>query len=604
MDLKVKDVYAGKLDARYEDLELFENSNMILPSNLNMDDIVKGEKYYIVGNKGTGKTALLLYISNYLVQNDPDAVCSTILFKTDYNKTERIRLESLERQIIDLLDVTKEQSASMSDYTNLWKLTIYLKVVIDNKKNNYKIFNKSTNWEAFENLILRLSDTAQIGTGDKLAMVNSIPKIIVWDEKNERIYTSEEMTRFPLPDDAIELIQFNRALEIADYLFDRLERGDATYFICIDELETSFGNVNFMRDLQMIHDWVEVVGSINEKVQRNKYKKTKILLSVRTEMLYSMEKHLSSDEINKRTMSYRILLDWKNKYGTSIANPLFLIWLKRIAKLMGNDIEPDYLQIRQNWFPPAIGTEDTVDFILNRTWQKPRDIVRFILLSVGAAKAGDTKFSRDLLLGILEEYSKDSRTEIVEEMSAFYTNEQINLYLSSLKDFKIKFTKEEYEKHINEDYEGNEAFANIDAVLADLYRFGVLGCINIDNQNIKWNYQGETNVMKGVKWKYYVHPGLWYCLELEKLIYDNINIYDIKAVPLNCTVTDANKSFVFVKFNFGSGSHKGAIYVGDLSDSYIPDASKYVTVGQSITAYEDYYDENYRNWRLTCKLPK
>lgn len=54
-------------------------------------------------------------------------------------------------------------------------------------------------------------------------------------------------------------------------------------------------------------------------------------------------------------------------------------------------------------------------------------------------------------------------------------------------------------KHINEDYEGNEAFANIDAVLADLYRFGVLGCINIDNQNIKWNYQGETNVMKGAK---------------------------------------------------------------------------------------------------------
>lgn len=604
MDLKVKDVYAGKLDARYEDLELFENSNMILPSNLNMEDIIKGEKYYIVGNKGTGKTALLLYISNYLVQSEPDAICSTILFKTDYNKTERVRLESLERQIIDLLDVTKERSASMSDYTNLWKLTIYLKFVIDNKVNGYKIFSKSTNWLAFEELIMRLSDTAQIGTVDRLAMVNSIPKTIVWDPKNERIYTSEEKVMLPLQDDAIELIQFNKALEIADYLFDRLDRGEAAYFICIDELETSFGNTNFIRDLQMIHDWVEVVGNLNEKIQRDRYKKIKILLSVRTEMLYSMEKHLASDEINKRTMSYRILLDWKNKYGTNISNPLFLIWLKRIAKLMGEEVEPNYPQIRQNWFPAAIGTEDTVDFILNRTWQKPRDIVRFILLSVNAAKSGDTKFSRDLLLGILEEYSRDSRTEIVEEMSAFYTNEQINLYLSSLKDFKIKFSQEEYERHIYDDYEGNEAFANIDAVLADLYRFGVLGCINVNSQNIKWNYQGETNVMKGAKWKYYVHPGLWYCLELEKLIYDDINIYDIKAVPLSCTVTNTNKSFVFVKFSFGSRTHKGAIYVGDLSDSYIPDASKYVSIGQKITAYEDYYDENYRNWRLTCKLSK
>ena len=53
-----------------------------------MEDIIKGDKYYIIGNKGTGKTALLLYISNYLVKNDSDAICSTILFKSDYNKTE------------------------------------------------------------------------------------------------------------------------------------------------------------------------------------------------------------------------------------------------------------------------------------------------------------------------------------------------------------------------------------------------------------------------------------------------------------------------------------------------------------------------------------
>lgn len=92
MELRVKEIYAGKLDARYEDLVLFENTNMILPPNLNMEDIIKGDKYYIIGNKGTGKTALLLYISNYLVKNDSDAICSTILFKSDYNKTERIRL--------------------------------------------------------------------------------------------------------------------------------------------------------------------------------------------------------------------------------------------------------------------------------------------------------------------------------------------------------------------------------------------------------------------------------------------------------------------------------------------------------------------------------
>lgn len=604
MELRVKDIYAGKLDARYEDLELFENTNMILPPNLNIEDIIKGDKYYIVGNKGTGKTALLLYISNYLVKNYSDAMCSTILFKSDYNKTERIRLESLERQIVDLLDVTSSNNVSMVDYTNIWKLTIYLKMVIDNKSSNYRIFEDNTNWNAFENLILRLSNSAKIGTVDKLAMIKSIPKIIEIDTQNDRIYTSNEQIPLPSNSDAIELINFNDALIIADYLFNRLERGEITYFICIDELETSFGNTHFIRDLQMIHDWIEVVGYINENIQKSNYKKIKIVLSVRSEMLYSIEKHLDADEINKKTMSYRIILDWKNKHNSNISNPLFLIWLRRIAKLIGDDTNPNYVQIRETWFPPAIGTEDTVDFILNRTWQKPRDIVRFILLSVNLAKNEDTKFSKSLLLDVLEEYSKDSRTEIVEEMSAFYKNEQINLFLSSLKNFKIKFTKEEYEQHIRDDYAGNEVFNNIEAVLADLYRFGVLGCININDGTIKWNYQGDSNVMTGTKWKYYVHPGLWCCLELEKLFCDNINIYDIKAVPLECTVTKIIPSFAFVKFTFGSSVHKGAIHVSDLSDEYIEDASKYVTRGQIITAYADYFDEEHNNWRLTCKMPK
>ena len=41
MELRVKEIYAGKLDARYEDLVLFENTNMILPPNLNMEYIIK-----------------------------------------------------------------------------------------------------------------------------------------------------------------------------------------------------------------------------------------------------------------------------------------------------------------------------------------------------------------------------------------------------------------------------------------------------------------------------------------------------------------------------------------------------------------------------------
>nr|WP_296474116.1 hypothetical protein [uncultured Acetatifactor sp.] len=605
MDLRIKDIYAGKLDARYEDRDLFEENSMTFPPNFNIEDIIKGDKSYIVGNKGTGKTALLLYISNYLIKNDPNAICSTILFKTDYNKTERIRLESLEHQIVDMLDVTSNSTTELSDYTNLWKLTIYLKIVIDNKNCQYGLFQNNTNWNAFEDLIVRLSNTARIGAIDKLKMVQSIPKTIAVDTGTERIYISQEHMPIPKNEDAIELIRFNEALEVADYLFERLEKKSPYYFICIDELETSYGNKSFKRDLQMIHDWIEVTDTINNKIRKSNYKKMKVILSVRTEILYSIEKHLYSDEINKKIMSYRVLLDWKNKRSTNTYNPLFLIWLKRIARLMGNSKSPNYLEIRQNWFPSFIGIDDTVDFILDRTWQKPRDIVRFILLSVNLAGEDETQFSKSLLLEVLEEYSKDSKTEIVEEMSAFYSNEDINLLFSSLTAFKRKFSTEEYEAHIREDYQRYRIFDDIDLILAELYRFGIVGCINTGTGDIKWYHKGEPNIMRGAKWRYYVHPGLWHCLELEKIYCDNINVYDLKAVPLNCTVKRANKSFVFVTFKFESEIHEGAIFVGDLAEGmYIEDASQYVSKGQELTAYSDYFDEHHKNWRLTCKVPK
>ena len=108
----------------------------------------------------------------------------------------------------------------MTDYTNLWKLTIYFKIVIDNKTNNYKIFENNTNWKAFENLILRLSNTAQIGTAEKLAITNSIPKVIEIDTQNGRIYTSEEQVLIPQQDDAIELINFNKAFCLVIITFE------------------------------------------------------------------------------------------------------------------------------------------------------------------------------------------------------------------------------------------------------------------------------------------------------------------------------------------------------------------------------------------------
>ena len=108
---------------------------------------------------------------------------------------------------------------------------------------------------------------------------------------------------------------------------------------------------------------------------------------------------------------------------------------------------------------------------------------------------------------------------------------------------------------------------------------------------------------KGPKWRYCVHLGLRPCLRLESIMNDNINLYDIKAVPLQCKVKRANRSFVFVEFIFDGKKHSGAIHVSNWAEKmYIEDISQLVHEGECLTAYVLYYDEDYSNWKLTCRV--
>ena len=177
--IPISSIPVGSVDARYDDINLFKDSYMIFPNGRIIESILKGEKFYIDGNKGTGKTALMLYLSDQITKEDPKAVCSTILFKTGYSPEQKFKIESFERKKIETLDICDVEIDSLINFQNIWKLIIFLKVVTDNHNNGYIFFENDTNWNAFEDLILRLSNTAEIGIKDRLSMLKTIPKQFV-----------------------------------------------------------------------------------------------------------------------------------------------------------------------------------------------------------------------------------------------------------------------------------------------------------------------------------------------------------------------------------------------------------------------------------------
>lgn len=108
MDIRIKDIYAGKPDAKDEiDSEGLTPflENYIMPENFNLMSLVKGNYYFITGYKGTGKTALLYYIDNYIKQIDEQTCSSLIFFKGDYSDLQKQELEIMARRLISAISI-------------------------------------------------------------------------------------------------------------------------------------------------------------------------------------------------------------------------------------------------------------------------------------------------------------------------------------------------------------------------------------------------------------------------------------------------------------------------------------------------------------------
>src|SRR4051812_24233149 len=91
--LKLKDIHLGSTDAKNEVLSNTPEEvarflrSFVIPPALTIEKFFSCKKYYIVGLKGTGKTAVLRYIS--LKLEEEQSVSSFVLFKTDVDEDLR-----------------------------------------------------------------------------------------------------------------------------------------------------------------------------------------------------------------------------------------------------------------------------------------------------------------------------------------------------------------------------------------------------------------------------------------------------------------------------------------------------------------------------------
>lgn len=586
--LQIKDIFIGSIDAKDDFTNRINNEefieNFIIPPNLDIKDFLSGRKCFIEGYKGTGKTALLHYMSNYVLEADSKGLF--ILFKSDYKSYDRDKLEDL---AINILNVDKNSLREESDFEYIWRWILLDNVVRLNIKNNYEIFEKNHTWEKLEKIIKSLSKSNKSNSlFDRLPL--KIGKVGYKIElPNNDLAQTLEINDIELIDNNKKCIEFKTILDKAIDIFTQLSPREISSYIFIDELEAFYEeDCIFKRDLRMIRDLVITVRYFNDLFNKCKFNNIKIICAVRTEVLQSIQDNISSKEINKSIYSFRQELKWNYANTNAYQHPIIQIWINRIkyAEKKYNDVDLNDVEVINKWFAKKINSDEIVPYILDNSWNKPRDIVRF-LQSASNVSPNSIKYDQNVFNNLRKEYSKESWREIYEELNIIYKPNEINLIKELLMCFKRYFTFEEIKiraKKLSEQNNNDFLIKNISEILKNLYNVGCIGNMSLDNRYFRWKHKDdESLIIDDSKLYILVHKGLWSELSLfyvyiDDSIRNNLNVGQVVV----CRVKRLNKSFAYV--DILDTSLEGSIHI-----KYLTKEHKYIKNINEIVKINDVF---------------
>lgn len=608
----IKNLYAGKPDAKdqinSEEFSEFIKS-YVIPDNIDIERVIKGDIFYITGYKGTGKTALLFFIDEKIKDNDSSSCSSFIFFKEEFSELKKQELESLSKRLLSTINIESNILLDRVDFEYVWKWIIFKRIIFDNELYNGGLFVNDRNWFQFKaalDKIVGFSDKKKFSLPAKIKLSCPVKDPISGMEASPELEL--DLNRSDKND---AFGKFVEIIEEAEELFAEVNRTDIPYHVFIDELEAYFGDREiFFRDLYIIRDLIITVKKVNtilRKINNRCKSQTKIICSVRTEIINAIHRFIVTKEINKITLGYEFPLIWDYNNTNSIQHPIFKILLKRIrmSSIEHADNKTSDKMLYEKWFPEHINSSEPVNYVLNNGWNKPRDIVRLITASQNSIHSNSGCFSQAVFDSCQKRYSIDSLIEIKEEMRALYSPDDIDCIVRCLTGFRIVFSMEELERRIAKYFNATILSTNLNSILNDIYRLGIIGNYSTLSRSYRWQHKGDEGIIISDEWSIIVHQALQNSLSISRrhdagvLNFSKNNPQEGEEYEV--TVYKVLPYFLLVQFFVKDKLHKGSIHISKLSYCFVKDINEFAKKGDKFRAKVLEYDPTYTNWRMSIK---
>ena len=447
----------------------------------------QGHARLVVGRKGTGKSALFYGVRNQLW---PQKNIITVDLKPEGHQFYRLR----EKVLIDLSEGMKLHALT-AFWFYLLLLEITNKVIEHEGKTAFQNEKSLKHYEEIESIYKEHADSEGDFSERLMNLVNKV--IDNFPDTKKQIVKSIDLTN------AIYSKEINGLLKtLIDHLKDINE-----VWILFDNIDKGFPTHGVeMEDILIIRSLLEASRKIQRSV--NKYN----IDCTSTVFLRRDVYDLLVDETPDRGKEQFVNLDWSD------IELLKELLLKRF-RYQAPELTGNFDDVWANLFEVHVTGENSFQYIINRTFLRPRDILNFVrkCIQIAVSRHHERVTTEDIF-SAEQQFSEDMLNELRYEVRDVLGNKKepllafmgSNKYLSrediELTLIELGVKEEEFEKMI--DFLLWFSFIGVRLKEEEYYSYNFL--YNIEKQKLLIKDDGNTSLI------YCIHPAFRMALNVEK----------------------------------------------------------------------------------------
>lgn len=421
--------------------------------------LVEGNKFFVIGRKGTGKSAICRWIKNQ--EQEKGIIVSNLSFKNfPFEK---------------LLNLSDDDFACPNQYQSIWRNIIYSEIA--------KCIVLDANAECTE-FYRKLKEYVEFKFGTNLIDLHS--KVTRQTVKNERglflkpiSSKSGNSVENEVVDELTNLSTINSALEM--YLMQYLSTCHTSrYVIQFDQLDDNYTVYNATdKYFQSIISLFKVVYDINQNFLLRDIP-VKVISYLRSDIFYEID---PVDAESARWDDYKLSLSWSIINRSDWRNP-------RLLEMIDQRIIYSIPELRQYASPFRMifkdikmdNNQSVFSYIVRRTCQRPRDVIQYCKkIQEQLSRWG--KLNNRSIIDAEKDYSSWLLGEMANEIGPNVSDKKaLFLFLRNLGNKQISY--DEFSRQYSS-YRNNIK-VETDDLLQILYRLGII--INVSNRKESIEY--------------------------------------------------------------------------------------------------------------------